>query len=196
MDFVFKIVFLLFFLQFISVSNGKVERPYRSKIAVSNGGTLGSWGPREMCPFGTYATGFSLKVEEELNDDNTALNGISLYCSGSPLSSQPESTVESDEGSWGNWTEEIYCDYGVLIAFQLCVEGSQGDGDDTAANNIRFLCSSGERLTGDGMSWGKWGKRSATCFNSAICGIQTRVEPPQNPGDNTALNDVRFFCCT
>ncbi|KAF5896883.1 vitelline membrane outer layer protein 1-like, partial [Clarias magur] len=122
---------------FVSVSNGEVERSYRSKIEVSNGGTLGSWGPREMCPRGTHATGFSLKVEETLEDgDNTALNGISLYCSGPPWGNLPKSTVKSDEGSWGTWDEEILCNHGVLKAFQLRVEGSQGDDDDTAANNI------------------------------------------------------------
>lgn len=66
MDFVLSIVLPLFVLSFgqlISVSNGEIiERQYSGKIEVNNGQKWGSWGHREMCPVGTYATGFSLKV--------------------------------------------------------------------------------------------------------------------------------------
>lgn len=61
MVFVSSIVLPLFVL--MSVSNGQiVERTYSGMIEVSNGMVWGSWGNRDMCPYGTYATGFSLKV--------------------------------------------------------------------------------------------------------------------------------------
>ncbi|KAM9451685.1 vitelline membrane outer layer protein 1-like [Clarias gariepinus] len=97
--------------------------------------------------------------------------------------------------NWGVWTQDIWCKNGVLSAFQLRVENFQENDDDTAVNNIRFLCTSGEILTGNGMSWGEWGKWSPSCNGAGICGIQTRVEPMQFTGDDTALNDVRFYCC-
>ncbi|XP_060792597.1 vitelline membrane outer layer protein 1-like [Neoarius graeffei] len=184
----------------ISVSNGAIiERQYSGKIEVNNGQTWGSWGHREMCPVGTYATGFSLKVEQAIDGDDTALNGIALRCTkpiGFLHTALTYSTVQSDVGSWGTWTGNTWCTSGVLTAFQLRVEGAQGQGDDTAANNIRFLCTGKEILTGNGMSWGEWGQWSDSCPGKGICGIQTKVELPQGRGDDTALNDVSFYCCS
>ena len=130
-----------------------IDRHYISELAVPNGGRWGSWGPREMCPSGTYAAGFSLRVEDPIQGDDTALNGIRLHCidvsKASSKSYRDFSSVQSDVGSWGLWTDIKWCPSGFLRSFQLRVERPQGDGDDTVANNIRFRCSDGE-IQGDG----------------------------------------------
>ena len=81
---------------------------------------------------------------------------------------------------------------------------SQGYGDDTSANFISFRC---RRATDDteyeivaepgyGV-FGSWGSWSESCpSNSAVCGIQTSLEPIQGGGDDTALNDIKLFCCS
>ncbi|XP_066502469.1 vitelline membrane outer layer protein 1-like [Hoplias malabaricus] len=169
-----------------------------STISVLNGGGWGTWGPKEMCPNGYYAAGFSLLVEYPIHGDDTALNGIRLHCvntySGRTIYSS-YATVTSATGSWGTWTKPKHCQTGMMMNFQLRVEGHQGDGDDTAANNIKFQCSDNSELVGDGTSWGTWGGWSKWCTGRGICGIQTKVEGPQGSGDDTSLNDVRFFCC-
>lgn len=151
-----------------------------------------------------YAAGFSLKVagmwESLLVGDNTALNGIRLHCiNPSKKSSAPYddyATVQSDVGSWGKWSDIKWCPSGFLMSFQLRVEPYQGTWDDTAANNIRFKCSvNAEELQGSGMSWGEWGDWSETCGGTGICGIETMVEEPQGVADDTALNDLRIYCC-
>ncbi|CAM4663437.1 unnamed protein product [Leuciscus chuanchicus] len=159
----------------------------------------GSWGDKSMCPSGMYAAGLSLKVEVYgFVDDDTALNGIRLHCvdrSKDSSSSRDYTSNESNVGKWGVWGRIKWCPSGYFKSFQLRVESSQGSGDDTAANNINFKCSGGQVLEGDSTDWGDWGNWSPTCEGKGICGIQTRVEPPLGRGDDTALNDVRMFCC-
>ncbi|XP_030646397.1 vitelline membrane outer layer protein 1-like [Chanos chanos] len=184
----------LFFALFFG-SEVKSAAGYYAVLSVTNGQSWGSWGSQAFCPTGFYATGFSLKVEHgQGGGDDTALNGIRLHCS------RPGNNywrdVESTSGPWGEWTQTQFCPSGSLKSFDLRVERKLGDGDDTAANNIKFKCSGGAMLVGYGMSWGDWGGWSTECFVGRICGIQTKVEQPQGRGDDTALNDVRFFCCS
>ncbi|KAG8547021.1 hypothetical protein GDO81_029313 [Engystomops pustulosus] len=134
-------------------------------------------------------------VERPLGSDgdDTALNAIRLYCA-SPSTRDTQETITSSESSWGDWTPVSWCPSGHLMSFALQVEPKQGDGDDTAANNIMMQCSDHTVLTGKGGYWGTFGSWSWTC-PSGICGIQTRVEGKQGRGDDTALNDVKFGCC-
>ncbi|XP_059424727.1 vitelline membrane outer layer protein 1-like [Carassius carassius] len=170
------------------------ERHFRSLLTVSNGMHWGSWGRSEFCPDGTYAKGFNVKVERYDYFDNTALNAISLFCESK--SEDASGIIRSDKGSFGQWIDYVQmCPNGFLTAFQLKVESSQGIDDDTAVNNIRFTCSGGHVMVGEGTPWGQWGKWSPTCQGTGICGIRTRIEEPQGFGDDTALNDVIMYCC-
>uniref|UniRef100_A0A8C8S7P2 Vitelline membrane outer layer protein 1 homolog n=1 Tax=Pelusios castaneus TaxID=367368 RepID=A0A8C8S7P2_9SAUR len=156
----------------------------QTKISVNNGGIWGTWGEEQSCAKGSYAIGFSLKVElPQLAGDDTALNGIRLLCSNS-------TSIQSNVGPWyQKW------DRGIDGGFRLRVEPCQGLKDDTAANNIEFYCTDGTELKGDGRCWGKWGPQSHSCGSLGICTIATKVEAPQGKGDDTALNDVYYKCC-
>ncbi|KAG8147995.1 hypothetical protein E2320_023011 [Naja naja] len=169
-------------------------------IGVPNGGPWGSWAWQEKCPRGTLATGFSLKVEPYQGQakDDTALNGIRLHCTPGGQRGKPEAeTVESQSNVWGHWAEPLWCPPdGYLTGFSLRVEHvRRGLSDYTGATNIRFTCSSGRVLEGQGLPWGEYGAWSPSCLRG-LCGIQTKQEAIRGAlVDDSALNDVRFLCC-
>ncbi|XP_058504162.1 vitelline membrane outer layer protein 1 homolog [Solea solea] len=172
------------------------SREHRSMLFVNNGEKFGNWTWPEMCPENFFAVGFSLRVEsKQYGSDDTALNGVRLICS------QDEERsflyyVESHTGYFGEWSHPQYCPTGVLTAFQIRVEPHRGlFGDDTAANNIKFRCSSNPTLEGPGMDWGEYGYWSEDCTDGGICGIETKMEDYQYALDDSTLNDVRFHCC-
>ncbi|XP_068805671.1 vitelline membrane outer layer protein 1 homolog [Struthio camelus] len=192
---------LLLFAGLASAAGGRQERgpSAASIVAVPNGGPWGDWAWPEMCPDGSYATGISFKVEppQGVTKDDTALNGIRLHCS--PRGARDGgSAVESQSGRWGRWSEPRWCPHqGHLVGFALQVQAPQHRllSDQVAATNARFACSDGQVLEGPGPEWGEWGSWSPPCPR-AVCGIQTRQESPRGlKRDDTALNDLRLFCC-
>ncbi|XP_067279603.1 vitelline membrane outer layer protein 1 homolog [Pseudorasbora parva] len=187
---------MLSLLAIIGQHVGVQTRDFSSWLLVLNGGPWGDWRSTNLCPDGTYAIGFNLRVEQPVGDgDDTALNGIRLLCADRSKGVLRDLfPTESHSGFWGDWTRDKFCPSGYLTAFQLRVEPYQRSGDDTAVNNVRFKCTDGTVLEGDGTSWGDWGEWSGTCGARRICGLSTKVERKQL-GDDTALNDALMYCC-
>ncbi|KAM8806614.1 vitelline membrane outer layer protein 1 homolog [Eudromia elegans] len=194
---------LLLLLGLTSAAEGGQDSGWGSRaasiLAVSNGGPWGDWAWPEMCPEGSYATGVSWKVEppQGAAGDDTALNGVRLLCS-VPGAGSASSAVQSQSGRWGRWSEPRWCPHqGHLVGFALRVQAPQHQllSDEVAATDARFACADGHVLEGGGSEWGKWGSWSPLC-PGAVCGIQTRQEPPGGFGsDDTTLNDLRLLCC-
>nr|XP_045015031.1 vitelline membrane outer layer protein 1 homolog [Jaculus jaculus] len=147
-----------------------------------------------MCTWGGTQHLTQVEPSQGIAGDDTALNGIRLHCTRGNAGHNTHA-VESKSGSWGVWSEPLWClGNSFLVAFSLRVEPSKFPGDNTAVNNVRFRCSDGTELEGPGMGWGDFGDWSNTCPKGA-CGLQTKIEPSRGLLDDTALNDVRIFCC-
>ncbi|NXB05529.1 VMO1 protein, partial [Cnemophilus loriae] len=53
------------------------------------------------------------------------------------------------------------------------------------------------RLEITNSSKGSWGHWSPSCPHPwGVYGICTHLQPPQDGDDDTALNDVRLYCCS
>ncbi|XP_067279952.1 vitelline membrane outer layer protein 1 homolog isoform X1 [Pseudorasbora parva] len=181
--------------QHVSTAERRIVGGYNPWVSVPNGGPKGIWRTLSRCPDGMYAVGFSIRVDKSVAGDKSALNGIRLLCADwSKGVLRDMIPIESHSGFWGDWTNVKVCPSGYFTAFQLRVQSPQL-GDDTAANNVRFGCTDGAELEGDGTSWGDWGNWSPACWGTGICGIMTKVEDRQGTGDDTALNDARMYCC-
>ncbi|KAG9469486.1 hypothetical protein GDO78_020393, partial [Eleutherodactylus coqui] len=149
----------------------------------------------EVCDEGTEVRGFQLKVQQSKGPfiDDTALNGIALLCA-KDSSREAVRIIRSSVGEFGSWGHTYWCDSKrFLISFSLRVE-STNKIDKTAANNIKFTCSDGSVMEGDGRSQGSYGPWSTNC-EIGIRGIQTRVQKKRGfLFDDVALTDARFLC--
>ncbi|XP_065514169.1 vitelline membrane outer layer protein 1 homolog [Caloenas nicobarica] len=163
-------------------------------IAVDNGGPWGEWGDPEICPRGAFATGFQLKVEPPRGffGDDSGLNGVRLLCGDTGTV-----TVTSSVGPRGAWSPPQRCPQGrPLVSFRLRVEPPRGLWDDTAANSLDVTCAGGAVLEGPGGPRGQWGNWSGHCpLGWGVCGLRSRLEPPQRGGDDTGMNGVEMLCC-
>ncbi|XP_066475670.1 vitelline membrane outer layer protein 1-like [Tiliqua scincoides] len=162
-------------------------RLYTSVLTVPNGPRWGRWGPAHFCSKG-HAVGFQIKLEPFVMEfDTTSMNAIALLC-------DDGETVTSTIGPWGYWLRAMYCYRGKLDSFALIVHEAT-EVDYTATEGIVFHCSDSDELTSTGSERGRLGPMSNQCAEGYICGIQTRVQSPQYIKEDTALNDVKMFCC-
>ena len=178
-------------------------RPYSAELQPHCGSSWGSWGDPQFCPEGAFATGFKLKVESECGTfcDDTALNGISLICESK--SGTDMGTASSKVGLWGTWQNSLLCGYdGQLPRFLRGVQfrseketKKEKHVDETAGNNLNGACYNGTVLSGAGTHWGTWSNYELCPSDTAVCGLRTQVEGNQGPSDDTALNQVIFYCC-
>ncbi|OXA51709.1 vitelline membrane outer layer protein 1 [Folsomia candida] len=171
----------------------------------------GQWGSWSRCPFGTYVQAIQIRTEPYQGagayEDDTAVNGIRLYC-GDPNNINT-AFITSLVGEWGNWGNVFSCRSddrplapdGYVTGFQLRVEGPLTFGDDTATDNLRILCNypnlgiPEQTKEGDGLNFGSWTDARRCLSNQAVCALQTQVEPYQGDSDDTAMNNVRMECC-
>ena len=85
----------------------------------------GTWGNYEDCPWDEFVNGLKVKSEGPQGEgDDTALNGIRLFCS--PRGSDSRGNdIQSKVGSFGDWGSAITCNGGSkVIGFQLRSEAS------------------------------------------------------------------------
>lgn len=96
----------------------------------------GLWSGRVTCLNNGFLTAFQLRVEPSRggDEDDTAANNVNFRCN------TEEELLGNGMGfgSWGEWSGT--CPNGIC-GIETKVEPDQGDNnDDTALNDVRFLC--------------------------------------------------------
>lgn len=190
---------LLGFLPLLPALAQNVRNDQVGMLEAPNATPWGSWTRAVYCPPGSWAAGYTMRVEPpQGSGDDTALNAVALYCR--DRNGRDVSRISPHDGFWGNWGEGANCPQGqFMVSFVLKVEPGLGGGDDTAANSVAFGCSikSGYIEASGGGQWGSWGEfQGRRQFpGAAICGVRAKIEGKQGSGDDTALNNLEFTWC-
>ncbi|SFD40942.1 hypothetical protein [Pseudoalteromonas denitrificans] len=103
---------------------------------------------------------------------------------------------------WGVWGSPQFCESDQYVTgFKVKIESQQGDGDDTALNAIQLTCESGgwnrtkKYISSSQSAWGTWSSLGACSGNDVrFNGYDFRVEAEQGSDDDTAANDIDFYC--
>ena len=114
------------------------------------------------------------------------------------------SNTQRSQIDMGDWMPAQSCpvDY-YMVAFSIQVQPPQGDDDDTAVNNMKFICrgpgldgTSKVTVTGNGLDVGDWGEWGDECaVGTAICGKKVAMDKYDGGDDETAVNDIKLMCC-
>ncbi|APJ02734.1 hypothetical protein [Silvanigrella aquatica] len=190
-----KILFTLFFTSTFAYAENSRQLDLSQGIIPSvpgyypeTDGFWGDWGFYDKCPLGQFVDGYTLLSEEEqINGDNTTLNGIVLHCSGG-------ARATSSMSKWGSWVKPAYCN-GPVKGFAIQIKPQKGNEDDTAANDLMLVCNNNSIAHAETRThWGHWSHIYYCPTGQVILGLITRVEKQQYNGDDTALNGVRMIC--
>merc|ERR1712142_846097 len=174
-------------------SNGNGKR-----TSITWNGIWGDWGSKVYCPEGSYVTGFQLKSDDYSGDDETALNGVRLFCQWpwKDHTTQIAHTLTSSVGSYGTWGSKGWCETGPIDGYKVRFE-SKISGDNTALNDVKVSCeeypeASYSVSAGVETSWGSWRDWKFCRSGFAVMGLQTKLDE-RKPG-MTGLNGIRMIC--
>lgn len=121
------------------------------RILCSNGTTVesghrvwGGWRPPQECAAGEAAYAYSLGVEHYLGgkEDDTSANSLKVRCRKIGSYDVPTADLAIHGPFADTWTAWARCPVNSMIVGLLTRdEKSQGSGDDTATNDVMFICS-------------------------------------------------------
>jgi hypothetical protein len=186
----------------------------QQNIQIGSGPFAAISGCGELCPANSFV--YRVFTQAETNQgggDDTALNGIWFACF-DRNSGQFTTAIKSKIGRWGqqplspSGAVDLPLFHGCsanstavpFVGGQMVIEGNRGSSvDDTAANRVWITCKDTTSFlaTPAPTNWGSFSQFRQCPAGSAVCGINTGVEPDRGSGgDDTSLNSAAIHCCT
>ena len=148
-----------------------------------------------------HGTPSSTSLPKDGNFDDSKANSstiVILYLL--ELLGIPTSEIQQDDNrmDYGTWGEMDVCSNGRFSqGFTIRVEGTQGSGDDTAANAVCLTCDETEERCSSKGPWGEWSDQYKCPVGSYLSGWRQNVEANKGWGllaDDTGLNNVEYEC--
>ena len=131
------------------------------------------------------------EAQSFLNQDDTAVNAIKLYCSSEKtdgiLPNSNRETITSDVGPWGSYSLYQHCKNGFYRGLKIRDSGVAWK-EKLGITQIQLLCGEDWHASA-GVNYGIWSEAEYCPTNSAICGISTSVQPHQGGGFAILVND-------
>jgi len=185
----------------------------------------GNWDGQNYCNPSKFSYGILHKYDPGVGSkDQTGTTGVTLYCTDDAAISSGEITAWGQPGKRYNCADNktslltgialwVEGQYRGAHGHANCHDGTQLVIDDYSVGGFQVACRDNKwNVTGQYVSelyntnygdtqycgapiWQNWLECAPGFY---VCGIQTRVEPPQGNGhydDNTALNNVALYCC-
>ena len=190
--------FLTLFCLFILIST-RTDEVLTTLHVSSIPDVEGTWITTELCPVGTWGSGFNTFGDCKSN----GIVYLKLDCSNQKGVYQT-SAQNTDGGDWSksSWqtTLDQYCDSGIFFT-KFALWGTNSNWvQNYGLSGIRFYCSSGSGqpfTSGDPCNDGSsWSSVVGSCpIGTAICGYYYRFDIYQSSHDNTALTDLYIYCC-
>ncbi|XP_045625243.2 vitelline membrane outer layer protein 1 [Procambarus clarkii] len=180
------------------VKKGSAVRNVTQELTINNGVDWGDWGPIEFCDEGSFVHGFEVLFDPTGALDETAVNGVKLYCANDDH--YDTGYVTSTVGSSGQWQGMRVCHEGFMTGFRAEVLEPQGVvHDDVAVENVEMQCGyNGEIFAGvldlPKFTPGTWSDWQQCEQGSTVCGLQVRFEAV-SVGDDAATTDLSMYCC-
>jgi hypothetical protein len=203
MELPFSFSFLLsniFFSLLFTICSG-ARSDEVSTITPTNEGSDGVWKTMLYCPFGSYALGYRMRVDE-IDTDKSGVNDIELQCY--DYNNALQGTINSFNGLRGTWYSITMCvstnvgACSLTYTYRNFMKGVQTKLADQSLGVTGFVGQCLNEATiesAGGMAQGTLGTIVSCPAGTAICGIQVKFEDDQGAGDDSAINNVRASCC-
>ncbi|KAB7501846.1 Vitelline membrane outer layer protein 1 [Armadillidium nasatum] len=143
------------------------------------------WGSIVLCPDNGFAYALEVKYEEPGHVDETAINGVRLYCS---ANGHDLGYIESSNGPHGDYLGMKICPEDYVTGFRANVLENQGlIGEDVAVEDIEMDCSYGKYILSSGIPPVSLQDKKMALQNTSV--DDGLVE------DSISVADIVLFCC-